>query len=293
MNIENIISFIYVYRYSSFSKAAEALYITQPSLTSRIKTLEKDLGTPLFIRDKKEIELTKNGEVFLPYALQIYDSYSKAKSSIRHSTEKFIVGSIISVSTSFLPNTVHQFQLRNPNLSVDVITAKTKTIVERLLNGECQIAITEKVEHPDIVSEPIYRDPISLFVSPTHYFARRNRNIAIEEIALEPLICFNPNSSYWASIEQHFQDKNLTPNIVFKIDSIEAAKSSIINGLGICFLPELSLERTLSSGQLSKVSIHPPLDLYRELSLIYLKEPAPYVQEFSRTLRLTFPTQSS
>ncbi|MDD2498918.1 MAG: LysR family transcriptional regulator [Desulfitobacteriaceae bacterium] len=288
MNIENVISFIYVYRLNNFQRAAEALYITQPSLTSRIKSLEKSLNATLLIRNKKGVELTEKGKIFLPYAFQFFDTYIKAQNSLRQSEESLTIGSIISASTSILPNALYQFQQRNPHLSIKVITAKTATMLEKLLNKECQFAITEKTEHPDIICEPIYEDPISLFAHPSHYFVKRNRQIGIEEISLEPLICFNPTSQYWAAIEEHFHKSHLTPNVVFNIDSMEAAKSIIIKNKGICFLPELSLETDLSTGHVQKVPIYPPLNIKRELSLIYLKEStAPYLQEFKHIAYLT------
>jgi DNA-binding transcriptional LysR family regulator len=288
MNIENVISFIYVYRLSNFHKAAEVLYITQPSLTSRIKSLEKDLGSSLFIRKRKGVELTEKGKTFLPYALQMFDIYLKAKNSLQEQADDNItIGSIISASTSILPNAVYQFQLRNPHLSVKVITAKTKTILERLLNKECQIAVTEKVDHPDIICEPIYQDRISLFVHPSHHFTKLDRNITLEEVALEPLICFNHTAGYWNQIEEEFKQRNLTPNIVFNIDSMEAAKSAIMNGIGICLLPELSLETAISSRQLSKVTINNDVNIEREISIICLKEGNPLLEEFSSVLRHT------
>ncbi|HZK83275.1 MAG TPA: LysR family transcriptional regulator [Desulfosporosinus sp.] len=288
MNIENVISFIYVYRFNNFHKAAEALFIAQPSLTSRIKSLEKDLGTSLLIRSKKGVMLTETGKIFLPYAFQFFDVYNQVQNCFLQTEENITIGSIISASTSILPKALYQFQQKNKHLSIKVITAKTTTILDKLLNNECQFAITEKIEHPDIICEPIYQDPISLFVNPSHYFAKRNAPISLREISIEPLICFNPTSRYWSTIEDHFHRMRLTPNIVFNIDSIEAAQSITINGKGICFLPELSLETALSSGQLCKVLIDPPMNVRRELSIIYLKEStAPYLQEFIYNTYLT------
>lgn len=288
MNIENIISFVYVYRLNNFQKAAEALYITQPSLTSRIKYLEKNLGTTLFIRSKKGVELTEKGKVFLPYAFQFFDIYIKAQNSMRGTEESLTIGSIISASTSILPNAIYQFQQRNPHISIKIITAKTATMLEKILNKECPFAITEKVEHPDIICEPIYQDPISLFVNPSHYFAKRNGPIGLEEISLEPLICFNSTAPYWVEVEAHFKKKHLSPNIIFNIDSMEAAKSIIMQNKGISFLPELSLETALSIGQVCKVKITPPLNISRHISMIYLKEStAPYIEQFKHIAHLT------
>lgn len=143
INIDHVISFIYIHRFKSFHKAAKKLYITQPSLSSRIKTLEKNLGVKLFNRSTRVIELTEDGETFLPYANQILNSYLKAKMSLSKSSYTLTIGSIISVSMSFLPKMVYDFQQINKHTSIEIITAKTVSITEKLLKGECQIAITE------------------------------------------------------------------------------------------------------------------------------------------------------
>lgn len=284
MNIANIISFIYIQRLKNFNKAAKKLYITQPSLTSRIKTLEKELGVRLFNRDNKHVELSEEGHIFLPYAIDIYNSYLKAKTSLQKSTSTITVGSIISVSTSILPNAVYQFQNRNHHLSFEIITAKTTTIIKKLLENECQIAITEKINNPDIISELVYLDNVSLFVSSTHPFRSINRKLSITDIGSEPLICFNPNSTYWNDILNSFRVNHLMPNIVFNIDSMEAAKSAIQNNIGIGFLPELSLEKDITTGNLYKVPMDLENDFKREITLSYLKNANQEIKELAEVL---------
>ncbi len=284
MNIDNIVSFIYVQRLKNFRKAAEKLYITQPSLSSRIKTLEKDLGVTLLNRNKNKVEITEDGEKFLPFAYEIYNSYLNAKATFQKTESVITVGSIISVSTSILPDAVYQYKNNNPHLTVEVITAKTETMLDKLLNNECQVIITETVDHPDIITEKIYEDTVSLFVNPSHAFANTDRIIGIEEIATEPLICFNSQSTYWQEIVNNFENRHLKPNIVFNIDSLEAAKSVILKDIGISFLPKLSLEKDIASGDLFKVDIDPDLEPKRIIYLSYRKDAVEDVQIFSEYL---------
>src|SRR5699024_7018851 len=103
MNISNIETFIYIYHLSGFNKAANALYLTQPTITSRIQSLEKDLNAKLFHRKSNEITLTEAGKVFLPYAYRIYNAYKEAKIQMGQEIQELSVGSITSVSTSLLP----------------------------------------------------------------------------------------------------------------------------------------------------------------------------------------------
>lgn len=291
MNIDHVISFIYIDRLKNFHKAARKLYITQPSLTSRIKALEKELGVLLFIRSHKTVELTKEGEVFLPYAHQIFNSYLKAKMSLQKNTSSITVGSIISVSTTILPSAVYHFQKNNSHLSIEIITAKTSTMIDKLLNQDCDIIITESFEHPDIITEPVFHDNISLIVQPSHPFTKLNRKVTLEEVSNEPLICFNPISNYWGNILSSFKSLNFTPNIIFNIDSVEAAKSAITKNIGISFLPELSLENDISSGYLSKVPIESGFDFEREISLSYLIDANEEIQRLSEFLLQTIKQQ--
>lgn len=270
MNIDHVESFIYVNRFKNFHKAAKKLYIAQPSLTSRIKALEKDLGVQLFNRDKKSVELTEDGEIFLPFATQIFKSYLEAKNRLSKNTSSFTIGSIISVSMSLLPSVVFEFQKNNNHISIDIITGKTATMIDKLLSGDCQIAITESIDHPNIMTEPVYHDNVSLFVNPSHPFASYNRPITLKEISSEPLICFNSGSYYWKEIASSFKSRDLTPNIVFNIDSMEAAKSAITKDIGICFLPELSLENDINHGYLTRIPVENNLDFKREISINYL-----------------------
>lgn len=292
MNIDHIESFIYVNRFKNFHKAAKKLYITQPSLTSRIKTLEKDLGVQLFHRDKKSVELTEDGEIFLPYATEMFNSYLKAKTHLSKNINPLTIGSIISVSMSILPNVVYDFQKNNSHILIEVITAKTSTMIDKLLNGECQIAITESVNHEDIMTEPVYHDSVSLFVNPSHPFASYNQPVSLKEISLEPLICFNPKSYYWKEIESSFKFHSLTPNIVFNIDSMEAAKSAITKDIGICFLPELSLENEVNHGYLTRVPVESGLDFKREISVSYLMNANDEIKRLSEFLLQAFKKQT-
>lgn len=75
MNIENIEAFVYVNHYGSFNKAAEVLFLSQPSVTARIQTLERELDCKLFDRLGKQIALTEKGKQFLPYAQQIMQTF--------------------------------------------------------------------------------------------------------------------------------------------------------------------------------------------------------------------------
>lgn len=87
MNIDHIESFLYVIEYKSIHKAAQALFLTQPTISARIKALENSLGTQLFIRKGRSLILTEQGQSFIPYAQKIVDTYRKSQLHMQTSTQ--------------------------------------------------------------------------------------------------------------------------------------------------------------------------------------------------------------
>src|SRR5699024_4957861 len=114
MNISNIETFIYIYHLSGFNKASNALYLTKPTITSLIQSLEKDLDAKLFYRNQQKVTLTEAGKVFLPYAYRIYNSYKEAKIQMGQEIQELSVGSITSVSTSLLPKMIANMKEAHP-----------------------------------------------------------------------------------------------------------------------------------------------------------------------------------
>src|SRR4051794_36381285 len=94
MNIDHLEAFIYVVHLGSIHKAAEGLYLSQPTVTARIKTLERDLGIELFLRKGRSLTLTEEGKIFVPYAEQIINTYHQGKKLFKkdHKQEEVVIG---------------------------------------------------------------------------------------------------------------------------------------------------------------------------------------------------------
>lgn len=282
MNIENILSFVNVHKYNGFRRAAEAMYLTQPSLTSRIHTLERELGVSLLERTHNGVELTEAGEIFLPYALQIVNAYTQAKGQLRTGKSRLVIGTNISISISMLPHVIKALHRRRSGVSVEIVTNMPDALLELLRREECDFLITQSYGLPDLTETPVYQDKISLIVPPDHPLLARGMPPDFSQVALEPIICSSAMSNYWESIESHFRARGVEPNVVLSVDSVEIAKNMVLQGLGIAFLPELALEKELIDGSLVSISPVPELKTYRNISLIHLpwKEP-PYRDIFT------------
>src|SRR3954453_14571079 len=106
MNIDHLEAFIYVVQLESIHKAAEALYLSQPTVTARIKTLERDLGIELFLRKGRSLTLSEEGRTFIPYAQQIIRTYQQGKKLLNkeeNPEEKIVIGANIITSQYFIP----------------------------------------------------------------------------------------------------------------------------------------------------------------------------------------------
>lgn len=277
MNIENILSFVYVHRYGSFHKAAAALYVTQPSLSSRIRTLEKDLDARLLLRDRTRLELTEEGKAFLPYAMQIVNTYNQARMVLNRQRSKLIIGANVSLSITLLPYVIQGFRQKYPDITIEIYSGTPDVLEERLLAKQCDFILTQDVEHEAFEREVVYLDPVELVVPPGHRFA--SGRVYFTEVALEPMI-YNPRlPSYWEIIQAHFKKQGVTPNFVLDLDSLEATKKMILKGIGITYLPLLSIAEELLQKKLVAVRPLPRLELHREIYLLHHKEEAPPYRE--------------
>lgn len=280
MNIENIRSFVYVYQYNGFHRAAETLFVTQPSLSSRIRTLEQELNVTLLVRGKSGVTLTEAGRIFLPFAWEIVNAYDHAQRALNQGGEHIVIGTNVSVSSTILPHVFRVFQQKHPLSSVEILTNMPDALLALLRNRECDFLITQCYGEPDLVEIPVYQDPISLVVSPEHPVLRRKSPLDFREVALAPIVCTSAMANYWEIIEQHFKSYGLTPNIVLSVDSIEITKNMVLQGIGAAFLPELVLERELADGTLCVVELTPPLAVSRDIHLIHLAGETPPYRDF-------------
>ena len=136
MNIENIEAFVYINHYGSFNKAAEVLFLSQPSVTARIQSLERELGCKLFDRLGKQIVLTDEGRKFLPYAQQVLQVIQKGKQKIqqrRSTPDALRLGSTVSVSNYVIPDFLPKIKEAYPEINIKLTTATTDQLIAKLL----------------------------------------------------------------------------------------------------------------------------------------------------------------
>jgi DNA-binding transcriptional LysR family regulator len=274
MNLENIEAFVHVMHYGSFNKAAEALYLSQPSVTARIQSLERELDCKLFDRNGKQVRITEEGKRFLPYAQQLMLTYRKGRQMLgskRAVQGEARIGCTVSVSNYVIPRMMPYLRSRYPETTYKFFTGRTDEIVDKMLAGEIDIGFVRHVDHPNLKTEKFYEDPIRLYVYPGHPFQREEK-VTVEAIAAEPLIFFECGSLDWLRIHRIFENLNRPPNILIQTDNSEMAKKLIVQKSGIAFLPGLTVEQEVSGKQLYPVAVPEIEGISLQTNLIYRYE---------------------
>ncbi|MEK4063200.1 MULTISPECIES: LysR family transcriptional regulator [Paenibacillus] len=272
MNIENIEAFVYINHYGSFNKAAEVLYISQPTVTARIQSLERELDCRVFDRLGKQINLTDKGKQFLPYAQQILQVYQTGKHQIQskgHIPNELRIGSTVSVSNYLMPHLLLHLKRRYPHITIKLTTASTEVLISKLKSKELDLAFIRKVVNPAIQAFPFCEDPISLYVHKGHRLAKGGR-ASIQDIRQETLVFFECGSLDWMRLHRVFESMEQPPNIEYQVDNLETAKKLVLKQAGICFLPALSVQEEVAAGALIRVDIAETEGISLRTSLISL-----------------------
>ncbi|WP_433944132.1 LysR family transcriptional regulator [Paenibacillus sp. SN-8-1] len=257
MNLDNLEAFVYVVHYGSFNKAADALFLSQPSVTARIQSLERDLDCQLFDRMGKKINLTDKGQRFLPDAQQILRIYQSSKQHLHRAAEvtgELRIDCTISVSNYIIPQILPRIKEEFPEVDIRLTTAASDFILRRVLSNESDLGLVRNVIHPQIHSLKLLEDPIKLFVYEGHPFTKLE-SVSAELLSNEPFIFFECGSLDWVRIQRSFENLTEPPRINYQVDNLETAKKLVMNRAGICFLPELCAKKEIQEGRLIPVPV--------------------------------------
>ncbi len=274
MDFGQVEAFVQVSAHSSFSRAAEVLQLTQPSITARIQSLEREVGEELFERGGRGVRMTDAGLAFLPYAERILRTLVEGRDAIDEVRNVQLgslqLGSALTVSTYVLPHILHTFRSQYSGVDVSIRTGRSEQVLSMIQSDEVQVGIVRSLSHPDIETIHLYDDEIVLTVNPDHPFAASG-TATVEDAASEPIVLFDRGSSYFGLIHGFFRQAGVVPNVSMELDSLEATKRMVEEGLGVALVPLVTIERELETGMLVKIEIVDAPPLKRPIALIYKK----------------------
>ncbi|MFN8557961.1 MAG: LysR family transcriptional regulator [Dehalococcoidia bacterium] len=265
-------AFLQVASHRSFSKAAEVLFLTQPSVTARIQSLERELGEEMFERSGRSVRLTDAGNTFLAYAQRAIQAVQEGRDALEalRKTEagSLRLGSALTVSAYVLPRILRTFRARYPGVEVSVRTGRSDQVLDMVLADDVQVGLVRSLVHPEIETVHLYDDELVLVTAPDHEFTK-SRSVRIEEIARQSLIFFDRASSYYGLIHGFFRDAGLVPRHAMDLDSLEATKMMVEEGLGIAILPRVSVEREMKLNLLVEIEVLGVPRVKRQIAMIY------------------------
>ncbi len=258
MLLSQVEGFLEIARQRNLSRAAEYLLITQPALTARIQALETELGTPLFVRARRGMDLTEAGRAFRPYAERALVALNEGASLLgelgRGGTGELVIGAAPAVSTYVLPGVLVRFTERHPRVRLIVRTGHSEQILEMALRREIDLGLVRELRHPDIESRTLYDEELILVTHAAHQLAGRG-SIGVEELASVRLIMFDRTSSYYDLTNAFFRQAGIAPSGVMELDNIDAAKQMVGQGLGVALLPTTSVAAELADGRLQALQL--------------------------------------
>lgn len=224
-----------------YTKAAKELHISQPSLSYAIGELEKELGVPLFEKDKRTISLSPYGYTFLEYvnqSLAMLEKGVKNITSIKNaSTGVVSIGYIYSLSTTLIPQIVETFKKESGNNIKFKFTQNLQTeLVEALLSGKIDLALSGDT-NSSIVSVPLFEQELYVMVSEEHPLAKV-KSIDFKDIVNEPFILLDSDSALRQMLDTKFKEIHVVPNIISEAHECGAALQYVAHNAGITIIPD-------------------------------------------------------
>jgi DNA-binding transcriptional LysR family regulator len=279
MELNQLRAFVKVAQLKSYTRAAEALHLTQPAISHQIASLEDDLGCRLLEQVGKKTILTAEGERLLPHAERVLRQLEEAETALEEIKQgekgRVSIAAIGSSTIYLLPDIIYRFRLQWPEIDIILRTAGGDEVKEMVANGTVDLGIlgshVKMPETAEFTTVRLFEDKIGLFVNPRHPLAKK-RAISFRQLAAEPLIQLGTWQSWQDHVLSIFRKAGLTPQIHLQLDSIEAVKRMVQLGLGYAIIPYIAARRELKSGQLVPLKLKEAPALNRDILLIYRKD---------------------
>jgi len=272
MEIDQVETFLAVATFGGFHRAAEALRISQPAVSARIRALEDSLGVKLFARSRGGLTVSDAGRTFRPHAEQLLRMASVARQAVHEAQPTggvpLQIAAALSISVYFLPDVLKRFQRAHPNMIISIRAGHSKEVLDMVLNEEAEIGLARSLQHPEVETISLREDPLLLVAHPRRGPAHSQR-AHLEKIASWPLIFYERGSSDWTLTHSLFRRAGLVPNVALEVDSIETAKRMVERGLGLSFLPQLAVGQEIRSHKLTTVKLLDAEPLQRSLDVIH------------------------
>ncbi|MGW3310698.1 LysR family transcriptional regulator [Streptomyces sp. NPDC001073] len=259
-----------VARLGSLGGAARELGITQPAASSRIRSMERQLGVALVDRSPRGSRLTDAGALVTDWARRVVEAaaaFDAGAQALRHRRDSRLrVAASMTIAEYLLPGWLLALHSQRPDTAVSLLAGNSTTVVERLLSDEADLGFVEGLSvPPGLDSTVIAHDHLIVVAAPTHPWARRQRPVPAEELASTPLILREKGSGTRQVLDAALGG---LARPLIELSSTTAVKASAVSGAGPAVLSELAVGEELSMRRLVRIPVE-GVTLARDLRAVW------------------------
>ncbi len=266
-----------VAKHLSFTKAADALFMTQPAVTFQIKQLEEYFNSRLFDRAHGRITLTPAGVMALDYAERILGLSAELEARLKDMSGQvggsLLIGGSMTIGEYLLPRLIGEFKASFPAVAPMLFVGNSEAVQERVAERTLDLGFIEGDTHlSSLLSEVCCEDELQVVCSPAHPMATEPYALPAA-LTQHPYISREAGSGTRAVIDRYLQKAGVPPdslNVVVELGSPEALKGLVATGLGFAIMSRVIVAKELQLGQLVQIPLRPPI--IRNFSVVYPKE---------------------
>lgn len=272
MTLNQLQYFQVIARLQHYRQAAEALKVSQPSLSRSMASLEEELGVPLFEKEGRGIVLTRYGRMFLDYVDRILREYETAIYKMKQLSNfggRIDIGYVYPLANAYIPHTVRSFLnlQENRNVTFRFHQHHTSHIIQALKNDQYDIGFCSHVENaPEIEFVPLIRQEMVLIVSTRHPLAA-DRSASLMELTRYPVIGYDRLSGLGDYTMQLYRHLNLQPDIICECPDENSIRAMVAEDFGIALVAQVD---TLKSPDIRILKLNDQ-DLSHTVYMAYLK----------------------
>lgn len=280
MNLKQIEAFVHIAEGKSFSKAAKELYLTQPTISAHISSLEKELDVRLFVRNTKEVNLSSEGEQLYEYAIKMLELQREIETlfgkSGRNDKQCIRVAASTINSQYILPDVMMRFCHTFEGEQFNLVETDSQGAVEAVINRSVDIGFVGTViEKKNCKYVPFYHDNLVIITPNTEKFQQlKEANPGnIDWVKAESVIMREEGSGTKKEAEKQLEASGIDSKslrVIASIESTETIKNSVAKGMGISMISRLAVETEVEEGRLLQFDF-PTEDRERKLYIVYNK----------------------
>jgi len=263
INLRQLRAFVSIGHLGSFTRAANALHATQPTLSAQISQLEESLGVRLFDRSTRSVTMTQVGRDLLPVVDKVLSDLAavavRARDVAQKNTGRVVVAALPSISSTLLPRAIAGFRKTYPGISIGLKDALAERIVDMIRSDEADFGISSSaMNDPQIEFTPLATDRMVLVLPRGHKLAKAAK-ISLEDLLDVPLIFMNRDSSVRRVLDDAYASAGRPATPSYEAAFMSTAIGMVRAGLGVTLLPSSALEVKTASDLVWRAVNHPKL----------------------------------